>query len=115
MQNRIILHKTIRDIQSVSTAHGVGEKRVLLSKDEINTPITQIAKTVLREGVEVEKHAHKTMDEHFIFLRGKCRVITMDDSYFCEAGQYLFIPAGVPHRIIILTDTELITVGVVAE
>lgn len=115
MQNKTVLQKSIFDIVPIFTGHGVGEKRVLLSQMEHSSPITQIAQTRLVEGTTVEAHAHVTMDEHFIFLLGKCRVITEGKELLCEGGQYLFIPAGVNHQINVLTDTELITIGVATE
>lgn len=115
MQNKKVLHKTIADIPPILTGHGVGEKRVFLSQKEHTSPITQIAQTHLQVGADVESHRHETMDEHFIFLYGKCRVRIEKKDIFCEGGQYLFVPAGLNHQINVLSDTELITVGVVTE
>lgn len=115
MQNKKVLHKSISDISSILTGHGVGKKRVLLSQKEHVSPITQIAQTRLQEGTIVEAHMHATMDEHFIFLRGKCMVATDSEDILCEGGQYLLVPSGVNHQISVLSDTELITVGVATE
>lgn len=115
MHDKKVLQKTISDIAPILTGHGVGEKRVLLTKKDHFSPITQIAHTRLVEGTSVGAHTHATMDEHFIFLLGKCRVITDGKELLCEGGQYLFIPAGVNHEINVLTDTELITIGVATE
>ncbi len=115
MQNKKVLQKTISDIAPILTGHGVGEKRVLLSQKEHTSPITQIAQTHLQSGSEVESHRHETMDEHFVFLCGKCKVGIDNEEVLCEGGQYLFVPAGVNHQIEVLTDTELITIGVATE
>ena len=115
MQNNKVLQKTIFDIAPILTGHGVGEKRVLFSQKEHASPITQIAQTRLVEGTTVEAHTHATMDEHFIFHCGKCRVMADGEEILCEGGQYLFIPAGVNHQINVLSDTELITIGVAIE
>lgn len=115
MQNKKVLQKTISDIVPTLTGHGVGEKRVLLTQKEHISPITQIAQTHLQAGSDVESHTHETMDEHFIFLYGKCKVKIDKEIFFCEGGQYLFVPAGIIHQIEVLTDTELITIGVATE
>ena len=115
MQNKKVLQKTIADIIPILTGHGVGEKRVLLSQTEHASPITQIAQTHLQAGLVVEAHTHETMDEHFIFLSGKCNVMADGEDVHCEGGQYLFVPVGVNHQIEVLTDTELITIGVATE
>ena len=115
MQNKKYLHKTISNIPSILTGHGVGEKRVFLSQKEHISPITQIAQTYLQAGLIVKPHKHATMDEHFIFLRGKCKVTTDGEDILCEGGQYLFVPAGVNHQVNVLSDTELITIGVSTE
>ena len=43
------MKKSLRDIQAVLTSHAVGEKRVLLDRDESGCDITQIAITDLHE------------------------------------------------------------------
>lgn len=115
MPNKIVVFKDIADIESVLTGHGVGEKKVLLSQKEHSSPITQIAQTRLQFRQIVENHVHPTMDEHFVFLKGECKVRTDVDAIHCYAGQYLMIPAGVYHQIEVLSDTELITIGVTTE
>lgn len=115
MQNKTVLHKTISDVAPMQTSHGVGEKRVLFSQKEFSSPITQLAQTRLQKGTVVENHTHATMDEHFIFLRGKCMLKTDGEEIICEEGQYLFVPAGVSHQINVLSDADMITVGVAIE
>ncbi len=112
MQKKRVLRKTISEIPAILTGHGVGEKRVLLSQNEHTSPITQIARTHLLIGSIVESHIHETMDEHFIFISGRCMVSYNGSDILCEGGQYLLVPAGVNHQINVLSDTELITVGV---
>ncbi len=114
MSNKIVI-KVIADIEPVLTRHGVGEKKVLLSQEEHSSPITQIARTSLLYGQKVEKHMHPTMDEHFIFLKGECILRTETDEIYCHEGHYLIIPAGVCHQIEVLSNTEIITIGVATE
>lgn len=112
MPSKQVLVKTIADIEPVLTGHGIGEKRVLLSQKEYSSPITQIAHTCLKAGDMVEGHSHPTMDEHFIFLKGKCEVTVGGQTITCREGQYLMIPADSNHQIKVLTDIAMLTVGV---
>ena len=112
MPSNQVLLKDIADIEPILTSQGIGEKRVLLSRKEFFSPITQIAKTCLKAGDVVEVHNHSTMDEHFIFLEGKCDVTVEGQILFCEGGRYLLIPAGSHHEIKVIADTVMLTVGV---
>lgn len=80
--------------------------------DEHLSSITQIAKTSLKAGDIVERHCHPTMDEHFIILSGECKIMVGNDVINCIGGQYLLIPAATCHQIEVLTDTEMLTIGV---
>ena len=107
-----VLLRHIGGIIPTSTSHGVGEKRVIATSEDVGHPITQIACTQLTVGEKVEPHAHPTMDEHFFFLKGESE-ITIDDRvlHCCKAEDYLYIPAGHRHAIRVITDTEMITIG----
>lgn len=100
------------DLKPVTTSHGVGEKRIMASQADIGAPITQIARTILHKGEQVAQHSHHTMDEHFLFLKGICVVTIGDDTIRCSDKDYLFVPAGIPHQLDVLSKTELITIGV---
>ncbi len=112
MPNQQPVLKNISEIVPVKTSHGIGEKRVLLSQKEYPSPVTQIAQTGLKAGEVVESHSHPTMDEHFVFLEGKCEVTMDGKTMVCEGGQYLLMPAGTQHRIKVITNTVMLTVGI---
>ena len=110
MREALLRH--ISDIETVSTSHGVGEKRVIVTQGTIGKPVTQIARTKLQEGEKVEEHVHPTMDEHFFFLSGQC-VFTLDGiNKVCKSDDYLFVPAGCKHRIDVTKETVMITIGI---
>ncbi len=46
------MKKSIKDIESVVSSHGCGQKKVLLSKDETSTNLTQVAVIYLKAGEE---------------------------------------------------------------
>ena len=106
-----VLLRHIAEIAPVSTSHGVGEKRVIAMREDVGNTVTQIARTRLKAGEEVEVHAHPTMDEHFFFLEGECEVVIDGEVRRCKAEDYLFVSAGHKHEIIVKTDTLMITIG----
>lgn len=106
-----IRHFRIADIPPVSTSHGCGCKRVLLSKDDTETALTQIAFTRLKAGEECGWHEHPTMEECFLIKSGELRIETKDDYITARAGDYIQLPKATPHNVVALTDTEMLTIG----
>jgi len=106
------LLKHLTDVIPQSTSHGVGVKRVLASPNEVGTPITQIAHTLLKKGEVVEEHFHPTMDEHFYFQSGECKVTIDKKHYVCKSNDYLFVPAGKTHKLEMSSDVSLLTLGI---
>lgn len=49
--------KHLLNILPQPTAHGIGQKRVLLSQAETDTNLTQIAVTTLQAGETTEEHS----------------------------------------------------------
>ena len=112
---RDVMWLHIDDIPPVTTSHGVGEKRVLATGEDVGSDVTQIARTLLRSGDKVDEHIHPTMLEHFFILSGKC-IITIDNRcYSCTRGDYIFIPAGCCHEIDVIEETTMITIGIKTE
>ena len=97
-----VLLRHIVDIAPVSTSHGVGEKRVVATREEVGNTVTQIARTRLKAGEEVEAHVH---------LEGECEVEIGRKVRSCKAEDYLFIPSGSKHSIKVEKETIMITIG----
>lgn len=112
MPSKTVVWKHIDDISPTTTSHGVGEKRVLTTQAEIGNPITQIAHTLLRVNEKVDLHKHPTMDEHFFFLDGECTITVEESKYLCKGGDYLYVPAGHEHEVLVIKDTTIITIGI---
>jgi len=106
------LLRSIASIQPVVTSHGIGEKCVIATNEEVGHPITQIAKTILKKGENVASHIHPSMDEHFFFLKGICLVNVEGYEYDCVPNNYLFVPSGCRHGIRVVSDSEMITIGI---
>lgn len=66
--------KHLSNVLPQPTAHGVGQKRVLLSQAETDTNLTQIAVTTLQAGEATEEHSHPTLEECFFFLSGETSI-----------------------------------------
>lgn len=112
LDKKDVLLRHILEIIPVPTSHGIGEKRVIATQVDTGKPITQIARTRLKVGEEVEAHVHQTMDEHFFILNGECEIITDNIRHHCKADDYLYIPANCSHSIYVVTDTIMITIGI---
>lgn len=104
--------KNLSETRTVSTSHGIGLKKVLLSNEETISNLTQIAVTVLRKGEQVKTHVHETMDEHYLFWEGEGRFVIGNRKIRCKPGVFLLVPAGVSHSMIAETDMKFITIGV---
>lgn len=103
--------KCLRDILPQSTSHGVGQKQVLLSRNETSSNITQIAITMLQPKEHVKPHVHPTMDEYYLFLSGKGCMTVGKEEVVCEEGLFLVIPAKEVHAIYAETEMKFIILG----
>lgn len=107
----MINKKSIKHLSIITTAHGIGEKRILLNNQETSTPLTQIAVTRLKAGEASEEHLHPTMEEFFLFQKGEA-IITVDkERITCSSGDFVGIPANTLHSLKAITDIEIITIG----
>lgn len=107
----MINKKTLKKIRPVTTSHNIGKKYVLLSSVETDTNITQIAITKLRIGEESETHRHPTMEEYFLFRKGKAIVHIDNQDLLCETNDFIRIPTNTPHSLKAITDIEVLTIG----
>ena len=105
--------KHLNNIEPIVTSHGVGQKRVLLSKAETETGLTQIAVTKLKAGEVADEHVHETMEEEFFFMKGVAEVEIDGKAVVCRAGDFLKVSNGVRHRLRAIEDTEMMTIGAV--
>lgn len=111
-QGLMSIIKDISKIEGISTAHGIGIKKVLLSCGDTESSVTQIAVTKLKKGEEVECHVHKTMDEHYIILSGEGVMDIEGESYVCRDNMYILISKGSLHSLRATTDMKFITIGI---
>lgn len=103
--------KQLSDILPLMTNHKVGMKRVLVSKEETESDITQIAVTVLWAGEETDRHCHPSMEEFFLFRSGKLELTAGDETRICGKGDFVMVGCGEMHQLKAIEDTELLTIG----
>lgn len=115
MIEKEVLIRNLIDIVPITTNHGMGEKRVLVSNEETETKITQIAVTSLGKDERVEPHVHATMEEYFLFLEGECEAVINGEPVRCIAGTFLRIPANIAHALHPVTDIRMITIGIATD
>lgn len=111
MINRDII-RLLSEVEPQPTAHRIGMKQVLLANDETSSSITQISVITLCKGERVDKHVHKTMDEHYLFLSGEGYFMMGDVKLECQEGLFLLVPAGTYHYMWAETELKCITIGV---
>ena len=110
MRPNSINEAVIRHAESISeimTAHNSGTKKVLLSGDESDNAITQIALGNLEKGESVELHEHLTMKEYFCFIAGKGRYLINGETHELSKGSFVIIPEKTVHALINTGDEPL--------
>ncbi len=106
------MKKSLHQIAVKSTSHGVGQKRVLLSKEETESSLTQIAVTTLLAGEVAELHHHATMEECFFFLRGVAKLTVNGEAMECRDGDFVQVKCMESHKLEAVTDIDVMTIGV---
>ena len=81
----------LADITPVTTSHGVGQKRVLLSSSESGCSLTQIAVTELKAGEIATAHVHPDMQEGFYVLDGELEVYLDGKKTICSRDTFVYV------------------------
>lgn len=105
------MHKSLNDILPIVTSHAVGQKRVLLSKDEAGCGLTQIAVTDLSAGEIAIAHIHPDMQEGFYVLEGELDVTLNDAVTHCHKDDFVYVEYGTAHELHAITDVRVMTIG----
>ena len=94
--------KHIQDIptEPVPNASGVS-KAVLISSAE--APNFAMRKFSMQPGGSMPLHTNKVEHEQYV-LRGRAQVRLGEEIFEVSAGDIVFIPAGLPHYYINITD-----------
>lgn len=106
-----MLIKHLSSIQQVPTSHSCGLKQVLLSNEETNSNITQIAITMLKQGDTADEHSHPDMLECFFIVSGKLQIKINGTAYHCTENDFIMIDYNERHELKALTDCWFMTIG----
>jgi len=107
--------RNLTDIAPVTTSHGVGQKRVLLSSNESGCSLTQIAVTELKAGEIAAAHVHPDMQEGFYVLDGELEIDLNGEKTTCCKDTFVYVEKCTSHELHALTDSRIMTVGCVIE
>ena len=105
------MYRSLRDIPAVITSHAVGQKRVLLSKEETGCGLTQIAVTDLSAGEIALAHIHPDMQEGFYVLEGDLDVMLNGEVSHCHKDDFVYVENGTAHELRAITDVRVMTIG----
>ena len=105
----------LADIAPITTSHGVGQKRVLLSSNESGCSLTQIAVTELKADETAVAHVHPDMQEGFYVLDGELEVDLDGKKTVCSKDTFVYVEKCTSHEMHALTDSRIMTIGCVIE
>ena len=105
------MKRSLKNIPPVITSHAVGEKRVLLSRDESGCDLTQIAVTDLQAGETALAHIHPDMQEGFYVLEGELDVMLNEEVLHCHKDDFVYVESGTAHELHAITKVRVMTLG----
>lgn len=107
-----MIHRSFDQLPWLPLNHDSGDKKVLFSYQDKETPCHQISHARFRTGDHCEAHLHPTLDEHFYWLSGAGRFVIQGKETGFKAGDYIYVPAGAEHEIHISADAECVCIGI---
>jgi len=63
-----------------------------------------LMRIIVNRGAEPPAHTHSREDESYYILNGSIRYTIGEDVITVHAGEYVYLPNGVPHKFEILTE-----------
>lgn len=111
MSNNLV-HVDFDESLFVNTSHGIGQKFVFCTEKQCESKLTQAAIGILKVGEDVESHIHPTMEEFFFFNSGNVDFSIGEYLIKAIGGTFVRIPAGVPHSLKIMSDSNFIYWGI---
>ena len=106
------LKKGVTRVRSPETAIGTRQKipyYVGISKDSAGAQGISMNLVAIPPGGTAEPHYHKDFETAIYLLEGKVETRygeNLKESILTEKGDFLYIPPGVPHQPVNLSDTD---------
>lgn len=94
--------QTIMTLQRLPNFVGVSEQTAGAKGISMNM-------VIIPPGAKAEPHMHKDFETAIYVLKGRVQTLYgpgLKESVINEAGDFVYIPAGVPHQPINLSDSE---------
>lgn len=109
-----------KDLEFIPASHedpkdpGVMKKVLLKAQDLISGQVQMINWAKLFPEKSFKDHYHEDMEEIFIIISGKAKIIIDQEEEVLEAGDAVLIPIGAHHQMINLFDgeTDYIALGI---
>ena len=94
---------------------GVVKKVLLTAKELTKRSVQMINWATLTPGSSVHSHSHKDMDELFIILSGRAKVIIDNEDMILERGDSVLLPSPKQHSMENLggVDVEYLVIGLI--
>lgn len=86
---------------------GVLKKILIKREDLINGQLQMINRARLLPGRSFNKHYHEDMEEIFIMLNGKVKIIVDNEEDYLQEGDTIIVPVGKTHQMINETDKDI--------
>jgi mannose-6-phosphate isomerase-like protein (cupin superfamily) len=93
------VYQLLSNITPIVTAHGEGEKFIFLTKEDVQTKVTQFAYGRLLPGEKCAGHFHPTMEEFFYFINGEGEYTIDDVVYNIKPNTFFRIPVNTLHAL----------------
>lgn len=104
--------RVLSDVCWENTSHIGVSKKVFFSRNDLESNITQIAFSELKKGNMVSSHIHKTMEEIFIMIEGKCEFHIDSNTFLAKENSIIRIPSNVQHSLKAVSDCKFYYFGV---
>jgi quercetin dioxygenase-like cupin family protein len=95
----------ISALPEFGSGHNPGQAAALLIDGPQTAGCHSLTVSILRKGSEAPLHVHSREDETFYVIEGTLDARVGDDHHTLEAGQAVFLPRGLKHRLLCVSET----------
>jgi mannose-6-phosphate isomerase-like protein (cupin superfamily) len=95
----------ISTVPELQYGHNPGQTSGLLIDGTHTGMCHSLYISILRKGSEAPLHVHSREDETFYLIEGSLDARVGDEHYTLNAGQAVFLPRGLKHRLRCLSET----------
>ncbi len=100
--------KNSDDVVKEEVPDAKGIKIQWLISDKDGSDRIYLRKFTMEPGADMTLHSHPDTEHVQYYIKGKVKLFMSSDEYDVEAGDSVFIPAGVKHKYVNLSTEEAI-------